>query len=78
MDYPIYKRVIPLQNNNTIDYLMVFHYHNDHTGDTTIPGLKRKGDDANYILCGITQVGEIFHFNYVFDRGWPIIIILYS
>lgn len=65
------ERVNPNKDKNWVDYLMISHYHNDHTGDTTIPGLKRKTGGADYILCGITEVGETIHFSHVFDRGWP-------
>lgn len=55
-----------------VDYLIVSHFHNDHTGDTTVGGLpKTKGKSPNYVLCGITEVGQAIHFGKEFDRGYP-------
>jgi len=69
------KRYILKVNPNAdkVDYLMVSHFHNDHTGDTTIGGLpKTKDKDPNYVICGIMEVGQDIKFGKEFDRGYPL------
>lgn len=59
-------------NDSIVDYLMVSHFHNDHTGDTTVRGLpETKGKDPDYVVCGIMEVGEGIRFGKEFDRGYP-------
>ena len=59
-------------NDDEVDYLMVSHFHNDHTGDTTVRGLPRtKGKEKDYVLCGIMEVGQEVKFAKEFDRGYP-------
>lgn len=59
-------------NGENVDYLMVSHFHNDHTGDTTRPGLPVvKGPLSEYICCGIMEAGQQLKFAKVFDRGYP-------
>ncbi len=59
-------------NDDDVDYLMVSHFHNDHTGDTTVGGLPRtKGKEKDYVLCGIMEVGQEIKFGKEFDRGYP-------
>lgn len=63
------QRVNPC--GNEVDYLMVSHFHNDHTGDCTNPAPITTGRGTNYVMTGIAEVGETIHFKKVFDRGWP-------
>lgn len=63
------KRVNPFDNN--VDYLMISHFHNDHTGDCTNPAQTTHNRNPNYVLTGIAEVGENIHFKKVFDRGYP-------
>lgn len=68
------KRYIQAVNphGNDVDYLMVSHFHNDHTGDTQVRGLPRTKDcNPNYIIAGITEVGQEVKFKKEFDRGYP-------
>lgn len=59
-------------NDDNVDYLMVSHFHNDHTGDTTVGGLPRtKGKEKDYVICGIMEVGQEIKFGKEFDRGFP-------
>ena len=59
-------------NDDEVDYLMVSHFHNDHTGDTTVRGLPRtKGKEKDYVLCGIMEVGQEIKFGKEYDRGYP-------
>lgn len=54
-----------------VDYLMVSHFHNDHTGDSSNPARRTEGRDPDYILTGIAEAGETLRFRKVFDRGYP-------
>lgn len=48
----------------TIDYVVVSHFHDDHTGcDPT--------KDGGYEKTGFAKVGEYFRFGAAFDRGYP-------
>lgn len=52
-----------------LDYALLTHFHDDHIGGV-YPGLKtsRIGD---YILTGITEVGENIPFSRLVDRNFP-------
>ena len=63
------NRVNP--HGNEVDYLMVSHFHNDHTGDSTLPLPQTEGQDPNYVLVGITEAGQSLRFGQAFDRGYP-------
>lgn len=64
------ERVNPYKD--AVDYLMISHFHNDHTGDCTHAALsKTHGRNPDYKLTGIAQVGEKIRFKKVWDRGWP-------
>ncbi|MBQ9373009.1 MAG: MBL fold metallo-hydrolase [Thermoguttaceae bacterium] len=56
----------------TIDYVMASHFHSDHTGEKDA-GLRMKGldGDADYMISGISHVGEFYRFDTAFDRGYP-------
>ncbi|MGV8090586.1 MAG: ComEC/Rec2 family competence protein [Mangrovibacterium sp.] len=57
------------QPEKKLDYILLTHFHDDHMGEL-YPGLKtsKKG---NYILTGITEVGENIPFDKIVDRNWP-------
>lgn len=54
-----------------VDYLMLSHFHNDHTGDYSNPVPSTEGRNPDYMLTGIAEVGEFIHFKKVIDRGFP-------
>ena len=56
----------------TIDYVMASHFHTDHIGDGGA-GLRKKGlaGDADYMISGISHVGEYYKYGVAFDRGYP-------
>ena len=54
-----------------IDYLMVSHFHDDHTGNAGNAAPSTQGRNPDYVLTGIARVGEDFRFGHVFDRGYP-------
>ena len=58
-------------HRDVVDYLMVSHFHNDHTGDSTNPVRRTEGRDPDYVLTGIAEAGETLRFGKVFDRGFP-------
>lgn len=59
------QRLIPRRE---IDYVMVSHWHGDHTGDLAFGG-KRTTDGRT--VCGIPLVGENFAFRHYFDHQYP-------
>ncbi len=52
---------------DTLDYVMITHFHSDHIGVVrdALPG------SNGYDLSGITLLGEYLHFNKFVDRGYP-------
>jgi beta-lactamase superfamily II metal-dependent hydrolase len=61
---------IRFKNDNFIDYAFLTHFHGDHMGGVYENSPKtRKGGD--YVLSGITEVGEYLRFNKMIDRDWP-------
>lgn len=52
-----------------LNYVMLTHFHDDHIGEL-YPGLKTS-KAGNYILTGITEVGENIPFGKLVDRDWP-------
>lgn len=65
------KRVMPAANDGKIDYMMLSHYHEDHGGSARLHAGKTTGRDDNYCLSGLANLGEIFKFDTVYDRGYP-------
>lgn len=58
-------------NKREVDYLMISHFHSDHTGDHMNPVAVTEGREANYPLTGIMETGETIRFGRVYDRGYP-------
>jgi beta-lactamase superfamily II metal-dependent hydrolase len=52
-----------------IDYVLSSHLHDDHMGSAE-PG-KKKSAKGNYLLTGISEVGDQIPFGKIVDRGWP-------
>lgn len=65
----ILKRLEPLKQKS-VDYMYLTHMHGDHMGGVFLgyPMTKKGGD---YVLSGITEVGEYISFGKMVDRGWP-------
>lgn len=63
------KKVNP--HKNKVDYMMLSHYHNDHSGCQTFYSdiIKRGGKD--YVLSGFSQAAQYLHFDKAIDRCWP-------
>lgn len=63
------QQVMPFKDKPAIDYALITHFHDDHFG-AWYPGapLSASGD---YLLTGITGVGEGIAIHTLFDRGYP-------
>ena len=57
------------QSEKKLDYVLLTHFHDDHMGEL-YPGLKNS-PKGNYVLTGITEVGEHIPFSKIVDRNWP-------
>lgn len=62
------KKVNPL-GYSTIDYSLITHFHDDHFG-AWYPSAPRAGS-GNFLLTGITGVGELLSIKNLIDRGFP-------
>jgi len=63
------ERVNP--NRRDVDYMMVSHFHADHTGGETWHAGKTAGRGDDYYLSGFAQAAETLRFGTGVDRGWP-------
>lgn len=63
------ERVNP--NGRDVDYLVVSHFHSDHTGCEGFHAGRTTGRGENYFLSGLAQVAETIRFRKAVDRGWP-------
>ena len=63
------RRVNP--HGNEVDYMMVSHFHTDHMGCCLVNRGRTEGRGEDYLLSGMTEVGESIHFRKGFDRGFP-------
>lgn len=57
------------QPEKRLNHVLLTHFHDDHIGEI-YPGLKTS-KAGNYILTGITEVGENIPFDKIVDRNWP-------
>ncbi len=52
-----------------LDYILLTHFHDDHMGNVKLSDkMSEKGD---FILTGVTEVGELIPFGKIVDRDWP-------
>lgn len=54
-----------------VDYMMLSHFHNDHSGSVSLNVPTTKGRTPDYKLVGIADVGESIIFGNFIDRGFP-------
>lgn len=52
-----------------LDYILLTHFHDDHMGDIQVGRERSKKGD--YVLSGITEVGDKIPFKKIIDRNWP-------
>lgn len=63
------KQVSPLKEKTSIDYAVLTHFHDDHFG-AWYPGAPQSAS-GNFVLTGITGVGEQLSITTLIDRGYP-------
>ncbi len=63
------KKCMAWTGNNTIDYVVMSHLHNDHMGDysSSLP----MSANGSYRLNGLTEILDDFKVSRIIDRGWP-------
>ena len=52
-----------------LDYILLTHFHGDHMGAVQLS--KKKSDKGDYMLTGVTEVGDMIPFGKIVDRNWP-------
>jgi glycerophosphoryl diester phosphodiesterase/beta-lactamase superfamily II metal-dependent hydrolase len=64
------RRFMPaFRTEAKLDYAMITHFHDDHWG-SIYPGAK-KSTQGDYVLTGITAVGDAIPIGLLLDRGYP-------
>lgn len=63
------ERVNP--NGRDVDYMMISHFHADHTGGETWHVGETEGRGEDYYLSGFAEAAETLRFGKGLDRGWP-------
>jgi beta-lactamase superfamily II metal-dependent hydrolase len=64
----ILRMMRPLSEKN-LDYMLLTHFHDDHMGNVKLSD--KKSDNGDYILTGISEVGDLIPFSKIVDRNWP-------
>jgi len=64
----IQRAIEPLPRKE-IDYIFLTHFHDDHMGEVRLA--REKSEKGDYLLTGITEVGDRIPFRKIVDRGWP-------
>jgi beta-lactamase superfamily II metal-dependent hydrolase len=64
----ILRMMRPLSEKK-LDYMLLTHFHDDHMGNVKLSN--KKSDNGDYILTGITEVGDLIPFGKIIDRNWP-------
>ncbi|MDD3780701.1 MAG: MBL fold metallo-hydrolase, partial [Proteiniphilum sp.] len=64
----ILRMMRPLSEKK-LDYMLLTHFHDDHMGNIQLSN--KKSDKGDYILTGITEVGDLIPFGKIVDRNWP-------
>jgi beta-lactamase superfamily II metal-dependent hydrolase len=63
------QRHLPASANDSIDYFIPTHFHNDHMGSGT-PN-KPFSTNGLYRLSGVTDVAEVLKIRNIIDRNYP-------
>ncbi len=61
--------VHPMKDKSVLNYAVISHFHTDHYGKVT-EGL-RESKDGNYLLTGITEIGQYIPVKTLIDRAYP-------
>ena len=56
-------------NGRKVDYMLLTHYHDDHSGCTRFHA--GKAPNGKYYLSGFGQAAEFLTFGTAIDRAWP-------
>ncbi len=56
--------------NDTIDYAVLTHFHNDHFGGYT-SSLPKSSNSSSYALIGFAEIFDNFKIGTLLDRGYP-------
>ena len=56
-------------NGYKVDYMLLTHYHDDHSGCTNFHA--GKSPNGKYFLSGFGQAAEFLSFGTAIDRAWP-------
>lgn len=64
------KQVAPAANNNSIDYALITHFHDDHFG-AWYPSAPLSAS-GKFLLTGITGVADLLPIRTLIDRGYPV------
>lgn len=59
-------RPLPMKK---LDYMLLTHFHDDHMGNVQLSS--KKSNKGDYILTGISEVGDLIPFGKIIDRNWP-------
>lgn len=54
-----------------VDYMMLSHYHTDHSGGEVHFAAEEIRDGQPYRLSGFSQAAEYLRFDHAIDRCWP-------
>lgn len=63
------RKALSFRPDPAIDYAIMTHFHDDHMGAPSTSS--RKSSAGNYLLTGVTEVGEHIPVRKIIDRGWP-------
>jgi beta-lactamase superfamily II metal-dependent hydrolase len=63
------EHFINAANSDTLDYLLISHFHPDHIGNYSA-SLPLAGS-GNFRMGGVTEVGAKIPFKIIIDRGYP-------
>ncbi len=63
------ERILASRDEPVLDYALITHFHGDHMGKPKANSAVSPAGD--YLLSGITEVGENIRINKILDRGWP-------
>ena len=64
------RKCMEWTGNNTIDYMVVTHFHNDHIGGY-VSTLPLSSNSSTYALIGCAEIFDNFKIGELIDRGYP-------
>ena len=58
-------------NGTDVDYMLLSHFHSDHSGNGSFHVGRTTGRNPDYFLSGFAHAAETLRFRKAIDRGWP-------